>query len=334
MRELRFGFASKLYYENIHRKLPGQLDLIDAWFPSLIVEEVPSDGETKTDAEYDDRCFHIRAVKYHGSYYAGEGRRVSQITGRLSGTAKGNQEKERKTASLIQKHLAEQMVTDLKILPRLQETVLQRIEQLDGEQREHFYGSLFSYIDAMITERESKTEYDLLNELFPMDREVFEGILYNTSYQLAKLTDQAIANGYLWLLLGGLLRNEAGRILRLYDSSFIPIRRQSSDDGTIRDKLYYLLRPDRYESFYEGDDLDMRYPGIEWYCDRCESHLNSQDGFTDRNPVWVCKECGYENRIDASLIYDNEEDYHNQTRPMREEAIERAIRERKAAIKK
>ena len=80
----------------------------------------------------------------------------------------------------------------------------------------------------MLVERENKPEYERLEELFPLDTEVFEGILYNAVYQMVIQTDQSIANGYLWLLLGGLLRNEAGRVMRLYDSSFIPIRRQSS----------------------------------------------------------------------------------------------------------
>ena len=328
MSELRFGSAAKLYSGTIHEPLPNHLDLLDRWFPSLIVRETKHDGTFRKEAEYNDREFCIEAVKYNGSFYAGGSRRVAQITGRLIGTAKGNQEKERKTASILQKHLAEVMVTDLSVLMELQKSVLERVEQFSEVQRESFYGAMLEYIEAVLDERENKPEYDRLEELFPLDSEVFEGILYNAVYQIVIQTDQSIANGYLWLLLGGLLRNEAGRILRLYDSSFIPIRRQSSEDGTLRDRLRYLIAPELYESFYEGDDLDRRYPGIEWYCDRCGAHLNEQDHFTDRAPVWVCTACGYENRIDADMIFDNREDYHHQMRPMTEEEIQRAIAER------
>ena len=111
MSGLRFGTAAKLYSDARGQALPAQLDLLNMWFPSLIMEELPSDGSTKTEAEYIDRVFRIRAVKYRGSFYAGPSRRVSQITGRLIGTANGNQEKERRTAFLIQKHLAEVLTT-------------------------------------------------------------------------------------------------------------------------------------------------------------------------------------------------------------------------------
>ncbi len=333
MTELRFGSAAKLYSSTIDEPVPNHLDLLDRWFPSLIVQETEHDGSSRKEAEYNDLEFRIEAVKYNGSFYAGGSRRVAQITGRLIGTAKGNQEKERKTAFILQKHLAEVMVTDLSVLPFLQKSVLERVERFDEVQRESFYGAMLEYIEAVLDERESKSEYERLEELFPLDSEVFEGILYNAVYQMVIQTDQAIANGYLWLLLGGLLRNEAGRVLRLYDSSFIPIRRQSSEDGSIRDKLRYLIAPEQYESFYEGDDLDQRYPGIEWYCDRCEAHLNEQKGFTDINPIWVCTACGYENRIGADVIFNNREDYHHQIRPMTEEELRHAVEERADAVK-
>ncbi|MBQ8067134.1 MAG: hypothetical protein IJ201_02165 [Solobacterium sp.] len=333
MTELRFGSAARLYSSTINESMPNQLDLLDRWFPCLIVQETEHDGAFRKEAEYNDRGFCIEAVKYNGSFYAGGSRRVAQITGRLVGSAKGNQEKERKTASILQKHLAEVMVTDLSVLPSLQRSVLERIEKFNEEQRESFYVAILEYVEAVLVNWETKAEYERLEELFPLDSEVFEGILYNAVYQMVIQTDQSIANGYLWLLLGGLLRNEAGRVLRLYDSSFIPIRRQSSEDGSIRDKLRYLIAAEQYESFYEGDDLDQRYPGIEWYCDRCEAHLNEQEGFTDRNPIWVCTACGYENRIGADVIFNNREDYHHQIRPMTEEEVRHAVDERADAAK-
>lgn len=44
----------------------------------------------------------IQAVLYHDQYYVGGSKRVTQIAGRLLGTAKGSQEKERATARMIQ----------------------------------------------------------------------------------------------------------------------------------------------------------------------------------------------------------------------------------------
>lgn len=50
--------------------------------------------------------------------------------------------------------------------------------------------------------------------------------------------------------------------------------------------------------FYDGDDLDKRFPGVDWYCDRCGEYLNDQPGFDDHLHTWKCTRCGYENRIE------------------------------------
>ena len=54
-----------------------------------------------------------------------------------------------------------------------------------------------------------------------------------------------------------------------------------------------------------------RFPGIEWYCDRCGAHLNSQPGFDDRHYVWRCAECGHKNSISASNVYESHDAYRN-----------------------
>lgn len=46
---------------------------------------------------------------------------------------------------------------------------------------------------------------------------------------------------------------------------------------------------------------EPRFPGIDWYCDHCGAHLNSQDHFDDHKYTWKCKECGYKN----SISWDN-----------------------------
>lgn len=117
MEDLRFGLITGIYDTFTNQKSRNQLELLDEWFPGLIIHEDPSDGNTKKPAEYIDHAFKIHAVKYHDHYYSGGSTRISQITGRLIVTAKGNQEKERKTAELIQKHLASVFVTDMELTP-------------------------------------------------------------------------------------------------------------------------------------------------------------------------------------------------------------------------
>lgn len=48
--------------------------------------------------------------------------------------------------------------------------------------------------------------------------------------------------------------------------------------------------------------MKERFPGIEWYCDKCNAHLNEQSGFTDRKYIWKCTECGYKNSISEDNI--------------------------------
>jgi serine/threonine protein kinase len=47
---------------------------------------------------------------------------------------------------------------------------------------------------------------------------------------------------------------------------------------------------------------------IIWRCDHCEDLLNVQPGFTEDCGIWKCANCGYENRIDASEVYDSEDE--------------------------
>lgn len=329
MDSFRFGNVIKLYYDALGEKQPSQLDLIDTWFPSLVVQEEPQGTLEEDEATFKEEEFLIHAIRKRGSFYVGSSKQVSQILGRLIGTAKGNQEKERKSASMIQAHLASALVKDFEVMSCLQENTFNQLSMLSPENHEAFYGKLYEFVEMLMEERQNSSEYDLLHDLFPLDEEVFEGILYNCVYQLSLGHEEAIANGYLWLLLGSFLRNHSGRVQRLYDSAFIPVNRQMSDDGTLRDKLLYLLRPDFYESYYEGDDLDSRFPGIEWFCDNCGAHLNEQEGFDDHKTYWICKACGNKNSLSYEDIYDNNEDYHNGIQRHDQKDFEKALKERK-----
>lgn len=63
--------------------------------------------------------------------------------------------------------------------------------------------------------------------------------------------------------------------------------------------------------FFNGDSTDERFPGIDWYCDRCNAYLNNQDGFDDHKYTWKCTECGHKNSISADNIYISEDHYRN-----------------------
>lgn len=239
--ELRFGDIARIYYDLLEEKMPKQMDLLDIWFPDLIIAVDASDGNTKVPAEYKDLEYKIHAVRYKGRLYSGESKRVSQILGRLTGTAAGNKEKERKTAELIQKHVVEQFIVDMELTPRLKDHVDELFQRLTDEQLEALYQFLLRYLYLLIHTRKSLDDYQRKTEPFPFDDEVFDSILYNAAYQLNLESYEGLRNAYLWLLTGGLLRNETGRILRMYDSSFIAIYRQQGVTEDIEDKLNYLF---------------------------------------------------------------------------------------------
>ena len=217
--KFRFGNIAAVFYEIRGEKPPKQLDLIDTWFPGLIIAADPSDGGTKKPAEYADREYMIRAVRYHGSLYAGGSPRVTQIAGRLE---------------LVQKHVAECFVKDMTLTPRLKENVLRQIESLSGDQELKLFERLLELVWELADEREAAGDYEKKTEAFAMDDETFDGTIYNAAYQLNLAKRSGLCNAYLWLLTGSLLRNETGRVLRLYDSSFIAIRRQLSETGSLR----------------------------------------------------------------------------------------------------
>ena len=56
-----------------------------------------------------------------------------------------------------------------------------------------------------------------------------------------------------------------------------------------------------YGDVYEGE----KYPGVMWFCDDCEDFLNKQSGFSDLQDIWVCKKCGYENKLDTIIEMPN-----------------------------
>lgn len=343
--DLRYGLIAGIYYEVAGSKLPRQLDLLDAWFPGLFVVEDsledraavvtghPDSKADKPEAYYDDPTFLIHAVHIGRGFYVGSSSdRVAQIAGRLVGTASSNKEKERLAAELMQRHVAGQFVTDMELTPHLKENAAMLIENLGVDGQVLLRERILETIWALAERREAQGEQERLEEAFSMDDETYDGVLYNAMYQLQLGTYLGLVHAYLWLLVGGLLRNSTGRILRLYDTSFIAIRRQRSETGSLLDRLNYLAHTEEYEYTYRGDDLDARFPGIEWYCDMCEAHLNEQTGFNDHMESWTCTACGHVNPLSMSEIYETEEDYAHNVRMVDAERFEDALDRRREEI--
>ena len=45
-----------------------------------------------------------------------------------------------------------------------------------------------------------------------------------------------------------------------------------------------------------------KYTDVFWFCDECESFLNVQEGFTEKESRWVCSECGFSNDVTKENI--------------------------------
>ena len=50
--------------------------------------------------------------------------------------------------------------------------------------------------------------------------------------------------------------------------------------------------------------MGERFPDVDWFCDRCDAHLNNQDNFNDHKYIWPCTECGFKNSISSANIID------------------------------
>ncbi len=317
--ELRLGYIASLYYEEVREvPVPKQIEVLDAFFKGFIVEEIPSDGQTKQNAFYDDLKGRIMAVRYQGSYHTGQSKRVTQIIGRLIGTAKKGIEKERKTASIIQEKIACDLANDDSHLNDVRRGVVDLFMGFSEAEWERFFMTFADYINAVVAHREATDERDRELELFPMNDEIFYDLMECVINEWNINTLESKMNSVTWLLLGALLRNRISRLTYVYDSSFNLRRAQPA---TLRDD-------EDFEYYYEGDDLEKRFPGIEWYCDRCGEHLNEQEGFDDHHHIWKCTNCGYKNAIEVRNIYDPDDYEVNGGQPTVPDKFFKALKER------
>ena len=64
--------------------------------------------------------------------------------------------------------------------------------------------------------------------------------------------------------------------------------------------------------------MSERFPGIDWYCDRCNAYLNDQPGFDDHHYVWKCTECGHKNSIPLMIFMNQKKTLETITNNLRE----------------
>jgi hypothetical protein len=330
--ELRYGFVTQLYYETLGIETPRQLDLLDEWFSDLLIKEEASDGNTKSTPYFSQEDSLIHAVRYRGRLYSGADEIIAQLTGRLIGTAKGNREKQRRNAVVMQKHVTRRLSLDWDRFEEFLNHTGEMILKMDEEQINEFLNKLFGFVSELAYAREALSESERDGEPFPMDDEIFDTVVYNAAYQLNLCTIEGLVQGYAWLLLGSLLRNEAGRITRRFDSSFNEVNRMPSEEPDLVSRLDCLFFPEDYEYTYDGDDFESPFPDIRWQCDACGASLNAQEGFTDRYGMWQCRLCGHVNEISAEHIYENMEDVNNARNHMDAEKMRAAVERRKKQL--
>ena len=303
-------------------------------------------------ALYDDRRRVILAMRQDngkfllnlpGASVSQQSRRVTQLLGRLTGTAKGSPEKERAAAYAMQKRMASDLCHNQEAILFYRDHIAQLIYDLDEDQLDRFCELVPDYMNGVIDRRERQTAAEREGEPFPIDDDIFAETMHNITYQWllegnqrqddpdVQQTDdlETTANSFTWLLLLSLLRNECGRLNRVYLSTFQPrssyrpaahvVEYTETDDPDLIGKV---------EDVYTGNDLDRRFPGIEWYCDRCGEYLNIQPGFDDHLHEWRCRKCGFVNRISLDDIYDTDAERQNGQAPTDREAFTKALNER------
>jgi len=313
--ELFPGYIGEiLFCDVLGVKLPKQLDLLDFFYPDLIVSEEPSATILKGEAYFEDSDLMIHAEKHNGRFYAGGSKRVSQITARLTGTSKGGQEKERQTATRIRESISGILSSQhypIAVLLRYWKTVLEELEEKDLKM---FSALLSVYIDN-VTEHYMNHPEDAKEEPSPFRDDVFSAYQERLINAWNKTSLEYVV---VWLLLGALLRNDISSLVLRYacDFSFF------SEAASLPDMDTYT------ESVYEGDDLDKRFPGIEWFCDRCGARLDHQPGFDDHLRVWKCLRCGYRNPIEITQIYNTDEDCLEKRSPVDPDDFYRALKRR------
>lgn len=58
-----------------------------------------------------------------------------------------------------------------------------------------------------------------------------------------------------------------------------------------------------------GSVLSSLGNNATWYCDGCHAVLNEQEGFNTLSGRWTCTECGEDNDVSESNLFESEEAY-------------------------
>ena len=263
----------------LYRALKEKAERNHAWWTANTSEYKSAEDFTHFSAIYDDRRRAILAMrKENGKFRQGGGSssansRVTQILGRLLGTAKGNQEKERPAALAMQKRMVSDLCRNSDVLRFYRDLNRQRIAGLSKEQAVRFVDKMADYINGVLDRRSAQSSVERESEPFPIDDEIFDEVMNNVIYQwnlednekhddpdVTETDDlETTANAFTWLLLLSLLRNECRRINQTYLSTFQlkssyvpvdhPVEYTETDDPDLIGKE---------EDVYTGNDLDRK----------------------------------------------------------------------------
>ena len=134
-------------------------------------------------AFYDDRRRAILAMRQDngkfllnipGASASQQSRRVTQLLGRLTGTAKGSPEKERAAASAMQKRMASDLCHNQEAILFYRNHIAQLIYDLDEDQLDRFCELVPEYMNEVIDRRERQTVAEREGEPFPIDDDIYE----------------------------------------------------------------------------------------------------------------------------------------------------------------
>lgn len=339
---------------DVYRALKTKAERNHAWWGANTAEYQSAEDFSRFSAIYDDQRRVILAMrKENGKFRQGgtdsaSNSRVTQILGRLAGTAKGNQEKERSAALAMQKRMASDLCHNSGLLRFYRDLHMQRIAEFSEEQTVRFVDKIADYINGVLDRRSAQSSAERESEAFPIDNEIFDEIMKNVVYQwnlegnekqddpdVPETDDlETTANAFTWLLLLSLLRNECRRLNQTYLSTFQPKSAYLPVDHPV--EYTETDDPDLIgieEDVYTGNDLDRRFPGIEWYCDCCHEYLNIQKGFDDHLTEWRCQKCGYVNHLSLERIYESDASWQNGQRPVDRHAFTNALKVRREEVR-
>lgn len=348
------GEPTSLNHVEIYRTLKAKMEQNHAWWIANTAEYKSTGDFSRFSAIYDDQLRVILAMRKENGKFRQSGAdssansRVTQILGRLSGTARGNQEKERPAALAMQKRMASDLCHKPGLLRFYRDLNMQRIAELSEEQATRFVDRMADYINGVLARRSAQSSAERESEPFPIDDEIFDEVMNNVVYQwnlegneknddpdVSETDDlETTANAFTWLLLLSLLRNECRRLNQTYLSTFQPKSTYLPVDHPV--EYTETDDPDLIgieEDVYTGNDLDRRFPGIEWYCDCCHEYLNIQNGFDDHLPEWRCQKCGYVNHLSLERIYESDASWQNGQRPVDRDAFTNALKARREEIR-